>query len=374
MNFDFSSEQLQIKDGVSKLLARCCPPAAVRRVLDGHEPFARDTWTALAHSGYLGAGISAEHGGVGAGPLELCVIAEELGAALAPVPFLSSIGLCAELIRQAASEAQQRQWLPQLASGESIGCFALVEAPGRIAPDQIAAQVTNGRLTGSKLAVLDGDVADVALVAAQSAGAIRLFRVDLNASGVRREPLSTIDPSRGQVRLVFESVAAEPLPAGDWAAIESALDRAAVLLAFEQIGGAAKALDMARAYARERFAFGRPIGSFQALQHKLVDMYVALVLARSNSYYAAWAMAHDADALPGAAAAARISASQAYQLCARENIQVHGGSGFSWDLDCHLHYRRAHLLAVCLGGTTQWQDRLIDAMLAQRHHSARVLP
>ena len=145
MNFDFSSEQLQIKDGVSKLLARRCPPAAVRRVLDGQEPFARDTWSALADDGFLGAAISTEHGGIGAGPLELCVIAEELGAALAPVPFLSSIGLCAELLGRAASADQQSQWLPRLASGERIGCLALVESPGRIAPDQIASQVTNGR-------------------------------------------------------------------------------------------------------------------------------------------------------------------------------------------------------------------------------------
>ena len=145
-------------------------------------------------------------------------------------------------------------------------------------------------------------------------------------------------------------------------AYQTLLNRAAVLFAFEQIGGAEQALNMAVAYAKERFAFGRPIGSFQALKHMMADMYVALKLAESNAYYAAWALQNDAEDLPLAAATARVSATQAFQLCARDNIQVHGGMGFTWAFDCHLFYRRSNYLAVALGGSKAWDDHLVNAL------------
>ena len=147
-----------------------------------------------------------------------------------------------------------------------------------------------------------------------------------------------------------------------WRQLQSVYDRAAVLMAFEQIGGASKALDMAVNYAKERYAFGRPIGSFQALKHMMADMYVALKLAESNAYYAAWALENQSADLPLAAATARVSATQAFQLCARDNIQVHGGMGFTWEFDCHLYYRRSNYLTLALGGLTVWEDKLIDAL------------
>ena len=166
----------------------------------------------------------------------------------------------------------------------------------------------------------------------------------------------------------FARAAAEPLgrPGTAWALIERVLDRAAVLVAFEQVGGASKALQMGLDYAQQRTAFGRPIGSFQAIKHMLVDMYVSVTLARSNAYYGAWALSTNAPELPEAAAAARISATEAYQHCARNSIQVHGGMGFTWDVDCHLHYRRANLLALSLGGLSQWQRKLIERLCARR--------
>ena len=164
----------------------------------------------------------------------------------------------------------------------------------------------------------------------------------------------------------FRGAPAELLTRDGWPALTAAWDRAAVLTAFEQVGGAERAMEMARDYALERYAFGRPIGSFQAIKHKLADMYVAVTLARSNCYYGAWALAGNAVELPEAAAAARVSATQASQLCVKENIQVHGGMGFTWEFDCHLYYRRAHLLALTLGGLTHWQDRLIDQLRARR--------
>ncbi|HJT05829.1 MAG TPA: acyl-CoA dehydrogenase family protein, partial [Stellaceae bacterium] len=167
--------------------------------------------------------------------------------------------------------------------------------------------------------------------------------------------------SRAHARLVFDGAAAEPLGAlGEGVPLlRRILDRAAVLFAFEQVGGAQAALDMAKAYALERYAFGRPIGSFQAIKHKLADVYVATELARSNAYYGAWALSQDAAELPVAAAAARVAASEAFSLASRENIQTHGGMGFTWAFDCHLYYRRAKLLSLTLGSPREWKDRLI---------------
>ena len=168
-------------------------------------------------------------------------------------------------------------------------------------------------------------------------------------------------------QLKFTDTPAEPLghAGGGAALMERLLDRAAVLVAFEQVGGAQAALDMAREYAVGRFAFGRPIASFQAIKHKLADMYVAVELARSNAFYAAWALSTDAPELPVAAAAARVSASEAYFHAAKENIQTHGGMGFTWEFDCHLHYRRAKLLALMRGSVPRWKDLLISRIEAR---------
>ncbi len=176
--------------------------------------------------------------------------------------------------------------------------------------------------------------------------------------------MRTLDPTRDHARLRFDGAPAEPLGvAGEgWRTIEAVQDRAAVLTAFEQVGGADRALEMARDYALERFAFGRQIGSFQAIKHMLADMYVSATLARSNAYWAAWALSTDAGELPEAAATARVSATQAFQHCAKNNIQVHGGMGFTWQFDCHLYYRRSNLLALSLGSLSTWEDKLVDRL------------
>jgi alkylation response protein AidB-like acyl-CoA dehydrogenase len=175
-----------------------------------------------------------------------------------------------------------------------------------------------------------------------------------------------VDPTRSHARLVFDGAAAEPLGASGsgWIFVERLLDRAAVLVAFEQLGGAQAALDMAREYAIGRFAFGRQIASFQAIKHKLAYMYVAVELARSNAYYGAWALTKDAPELPVAAAAARVAASEAYYQAAKENIQIHGGMGFTWEFDCHLHYRRAKLTGLMLGSARRWKDLLVARLEA----------
>jgi alkylation response protein AidB-like acyl-CoA dehydrogenase len=367
MNFEFSDEQKQMGTEARRYLAAKCPTAAVRAVLEGPEPYDKALWAGLAEMGFLGVAIPEAHGGLGLGYLELCVIAEEIGRALAPVPFNSSVFLATEALLVAGSEAQKAAWLPKLAAGEAIGTFAHAERPGAVTPKSIQAQVEGGRLTGAKTAVPDGEVADFAVVSARGGASVGLYLVDLSQPGVTRTSLATIDPSRGHARLDFAGVPAEPLgaPAEGWSILAHVFDRAAVLTAFEQIGGADRALEMARDYALDRMAFGRPIGSFQAIKHMLADMYVSATLARSNAYYGAWALSTGAAELPEAAASARVSATQAFQHCAKNNIQVHGGMGFTWAFDCHLFYRRSNLLSVSLGGQSQWEDKLIARLRAR---------
>jgi acyl-CoA dehydrogenase len=280
------------------------------------------------------------------------------------VPFSSSVYLATEAIMLLGSEQQKQTWLPKLAAGEIIGTFAMAERPGAADPSKLTASVAGGRLTGTKLAVPDGDIANIAVVVAP--GGSWLHLVDLTGAGVARETVVTFDPTRSHARIDFAGAPAEPLPGSSSAdTVRTLLDYAAVPMAFEQVGGAQAALDMANAYAKERFAFGRPIGSFQGIKHKLADMYIQVELARSNAYYGAWAVHTDAAELPIAASVARIAACEAGWFVTKENIQTHGGMGFTWQMDCHLHYRRAKLLSLALGGAREWKLRLVRELRAR---------
>ena len=369
MNFDFSDDQKLLRDQARKFLGAQATSARVRRILEGDEPYDVDLWRGMVELAWPATAVPEEFGGAGFGALELCVIAEELGRSLAPTPFSSSVYLATEAILAAGSADQKKRWLPKLAAGQAIGCLALAEGPRVVTATRIETTAHGDRLSGVKVPVADGDVADVAVVAARTSRdggerSVSLFLVDLSGPGVARVPVKTVDPTRSHARIELHQVPAEPLGAtGDgWRLLERLLDRAAVLFAFEQVGGAQAALDMGRDYALGRFAFGRPIGSFQAIKHKLADVYIATELARSNAYYGAWALSTDAPELPVAAAAARVSASEAFYLAAKENIQTHGGMGFTWEFDCHLYYRRAKLLALTLGSTHVWKDRLITRL------------
>jgi alkylation response protein AidB-like acyl-CoA dehydrogenase len=369
MNFDFSDDQKQLRDQARKFLAEKCSPKAVRVVLDGKAPYDKELWKGLAEMGFLGVAIPEEFGGAGAGHLELCVIAEDKGRANAPVPFSSTVYLAAEALLIAGSDAQKKKWLPKIASGEAIGTLALFEGTGNPSPKAIKLAASGGALNGVKKPVPDGAIADFAVVAARTGSSgresdISLFLVDMKDGGVEVKELTNLDPTRGQAEVTFKSCKADPLGAAGegWSILTQVLDRAAVLTAFEQVGGADRALEMGRDYALDRIAFGRPIGSFQAVKHMLADMYVSATLARSNCYYGAWALSTNAGELPEAAASARISATQAFQHCAKNNIQVHGGMGFTWEFDCHMYYRRANAVALGLGSLSYWEDALIDRM------------
>ena len=296
--------------------------------------------------------------------LELCVLAEEIGRALAPVPFSSTVYMLAEALKLGGSEAQKQALLPEIAAGKVIGAYASSEGPG--APDLSALKTTfdGNKLNGTKIPVLDGDIATHALVTAAENGGVSLVLVDLNQAGVKRTVVKTLDPTRSHAELEFTDVAGERIGEAGQAGplIDKLMDRAAVLVAFEQTGGADRAVEMATDYAKSRYAFGRPIGGYQAIKHKLADGWVKNQVARSNAYYGAWALSTDADELPEAAAAARVAASEAFWFASKENIQTHGGMGFTWEVDCHLFYRRAKLLAVQVGSPKIWKEKLISAL------------
>jgi acyl-CoA dehydrogenase len=358
MNFDFSFEQKQFKDQIHRVFEKAESLSQARAILEGKaQNYSASIWQELVGLGVSAIAIPEEHSGLGLSALELCVAAEEIGRALAPVPFLSSICICAEAIRLFGSEEQQGKWLPGLASGEIIGTWGLADK---------AAAVTRfaaGKLSGTKLPVLDGMVAQVMIVVIKNDdGTLRLGLSDLTQPEVDRQPVKTVDPTRPAAQIKFSGAAAELLPGDNGTGWKKLSERAAVFLAFEQLGAAESALQMACGYSRERKAFGRQIGSFQAVKHKLADMYTKIQLARCHCYYGAWAISTDAEEAPLAAAGARCSATDALDYAAQENIHVHGGMGVTWEADCQLFYRRARLNALLLGARYEWQDKLITAL------------
>ena len=362
MNFDFSPELGEIRGQANSLL-RTHAAGSARRALESKSGFDPELWQRVASLGWLGAAIPEEYGGIGLGEEGLCVIAEEVGRSLAAIPFSSSAYLAAQAILLFGDAAQKARLLPQLADGSLIGCFAFAEGPGSPSADSMRTVFRDGAVHGVKRPVIDGNVAHIAIVAAREGDGATLAVVDLSAAGISRTRLDTIDPSRDAAEIRFDASPAERLPgATGWSAVERLLDRAAVLFAFEQLGGAQACLEMARDYALQRRAFGRQIGSFQAIKHKLADVYIAIELARSNAYYGAYALQTNAPDLTEAASAARVACTQAFALASQENIQTHGGMGFTWESDCHLFYRRAKHLALAIGAQPFWKDRLIGAL------------
>jgi acyl-CoA dehydrogenase len=366
MNLEFSEDQKFVQKTARDFLAERSGLDACRRVLESPEvELDAELWKGVAEMGWLGAAVPEALGGAGLGYLELVLIAEEIGRALAPIPFGPSVYLATEALLHFGSDAQKTRHLPRLASGDAVGTFALAEGTGDLASSGLKTRFENGRLQGEKLPVLDGGSADLGIVVARAASGPVLTIVDLSGPGVTRAPLQSFDPSRPQSRLAFDGAAAEQLgPPDATDAIRTLLDRAAVMAGFEQLGGATRALEAARDYALGRYAFGRPIASFQALKHRFADLYAAIELARSNGYYAAWALSSGSDELELAACTFRAAASDAFELATREMIQIYGGVGFTWEYDCHLFYRRAKLLAAWLGSPSAWREMLIERLEA----------
>jgi acyl-CoA dehydrogenase len=363
MNFEFTQDQTMLRDVARDFLGKHVPLQLCRDALEDEGRHARQTiWPKIAELGWSGITIAEENGGIGLGYLELVVVAEQMGRALAPLPFSASAYLATEALLLAGSAAQKADYLPRLATGDITGCVALAEKGVWHASGLTLSTVfQDSKLSGIKPYIMGAIGADFAIVAARNGKAVGFALVDLNQPGVTRINVEAVDPSLGGAALHFDSASAQWMNA-DAATIETLLVRAAVPFAFEQLGGAERALEMTRDYVSERYAFGRPIGSFQAIKHRLADAYVDIELARANCLYAAWALSNNAPDLVEAASAARISAGKAFDLISREVIHMHGGVGFSWEYDCHLFYRRATALSASIGSIAEWQDRLMRAI------------
>jgi alkylation response protein AidB-like acyl-CoA dehydrogenase len=361
MNFAFSDEQEEFRATLRRFLEEKVPATELRRMCEAPEGFDRALWKQMAGElGLPGIHLSEAVGGQGFGFLELGIVLEEMGRALLPSPFLASAVLAAEAIRCVGSDAEQRALLPGIASGEEIATLAWVEPGAGWDPAAVALEARPDdacwRLDGAKQAVLSADAATRLVLAArlpgtQGAAGLTLLSVEAGAPGVRVVREEAIDLARRVGRVELDGVRARPLgPAGGAGpGLEKALRRAAIALSAEMVGGAARALDMAVAYTKQRVQFGRAVGSFQALKHMAADVLLELELARSASYWAWWVADQDGPELAEAAALAKSACAEAYLLAASTNLQLHGGIGFTWEADPQLHYRRARADAALLG-------------------------
>ncbi len=345
MDFAYTAAQTALAGELATLFGRFPAPPKLRAWADaGIAAFDGELWQTLADQRWLGLTLAPADGGRGLGADELTLAAHEAGRALAPVPLVATL-LAGEALKASALHAQ----LKALAGGDLRAALCL-PPPGQTTP---TVTVIDGRASGVLAPVVDGLLADAVLCADATAGA---WLVDLRGDVARRRQLETLDLAHTAAELALTDAPALALgDAGPWR------DRAAILTAFEQLGGAQRCLDLAVAYAKERYAFGQPIGAFQAVKHKLATLHVEIELARANAYYGAYALAQDTpQVLAEAAALARASATDAYLLAAQESLHVHGGVGFTWACEAHVHLRRARALEAALGSAALWRTRLLD--------------
>ncbi len=368
MNFGFSEEQEELRRMVRRFLEEKSPETEVRRLMATEEGYDPAVWAQMAGELALqGLGIPESYGGQGFGPVELYVVFEEMGAALYCGPYFSSVALAANALLQVGTEADKQAYLPGIASGETIATLALTDDAGQweLASTSSSARLVEGtwRVSGVRNYVTDGAVANLILVPAMSPGGLSLFAVAGDAEGLSKESLPTMDQTRKQARLVLEDVPGALIGAegAALAGLVTTTQIAAAALAAEQVGGAQRVLDNAVEYAKTRIQFGRAIGSFQAIKHKCADMLLDVESAKSAAYYAAWAAQELNEELPIAASLAKSFCSEAYFHCAAENIQIHGGIGFTWEHHAHLYFKRAKSSELFLGDPAYHRE-----LLAQR--------
>ncbi len=370
MQLDFTDEQEELRDGVRAVLARECPPERVRAAL-GDPGVAPALYAQMVELGWPALTVPDTEGGLGSGPVELALVAEELGAALAPGPFLATTSQFAPVVRELGDAEQRARFLGGVADGSVVGALALTEPGGIWDPAQLTTVATwaDGavRITGHTL-VLEASAADeLAVVARDDAGAIVAALVPTPA--VRVEPVVGLDLTRALARVHLDDVTvsadrvlAEPGPATE-RGLARALEEAVTMIAASIVGTAQAAFDMTLAYAKQREQFGVPIGSFQAVKHAFADMLVALERARASAYFAALTIAEDDARRSLAASAAKVAAGDLACLVARQGIQLHGGIGYTWEHPMHLFARRLQSDAVLLGTADEHRDRIASHLM-----------
>ena len=376
MDFAFTAEQRELREMARAFLAERSDSQQVRAAMESALGFDPQTWKRIgAELGWPAAAIPESYGGAGMGAVELCALMEPMGEALLCAPFFASACLAASALLACGSEAQKRAHLPGIASGECIAALGFSPDSGHWDADAVQLrfrQDGGDAILSGALRCVDGHCADLLLLAARADGSrgaegISLFAVPADAKGIARERLPTMDATRCLAALRLDEVrvpASARLGEAEfaWPGLERALQHAAVALAAEQVGGAARCLQLAVAHARQRVQFGKPIGAFQALKHKMADMMVQVETARSATYYAACVADDDAAALPAASAMAKAAASDAYTFCAGQALQIFGGVGFTWEYDLHLYFKRARSSAVLLGDSAWHRERLAQCI------------
>ncbi|MEU9346653.1 acyl-CoA dehydrogenase family protein [Streptomyces sp. NPDC048278] len=370
----FTEEHEELRATLRRFLADKAPSEAVRRSMESADGYDPALWRRMADElGLLGLALPEEYGGLGGGPVESGLVLEELGRALLPSPYFATVALAGQALAVSGDETAKARWLPAIADGSLTGTLALAEESGSCHVEDVRTEavpepgdVRRGwRVTGTKMFVVDGHGADLVLVVAREATGPRLFAVEGTAPGVNRTRLETLDPTRRLARIDLDGAPALPVgpPAGNAATayLRRVTDLALVALAAEQTGGARACLDAAVEYAKVRVQFGRPIGSFQAVKHKCADTLLKVEAARSAVYHAlsvAAANPQERQERAAAVAVAAVCCADAYTHAAKENIQIHGGIGYTWEHDAHLHLKRAKSSEQLLGSPAAHRRRL----------------
>jgi alkylation response protein AidB-like acyl-CoA dehydrogenase len=371
VNFAFSEEQELLRTTAREFLARESPMTSVRALMDDPRGFDPALYAQMAELGWLGLLLPEEYGGAGLSLVDEVVVAEELGRALTPSPFFATFqGSLAVLY--GGTETQKKELLPEAAAGRKILTLAITEESGSEDADELVTRAEKQGagfvLSGTKLFVPDGQNADVLVVAARNSGpgeaGISFFVVERGAPGLTVVPLLSLDQTRRIAEVRLENTPAQLLgtPGSGWATWRAVRNHALVHLAAEAVGGAQKVLEDSVKYAKERVQFGKPIGVNQAIKHKCADMLIQVESSKSITYYAAWAVAESIDEAELAASMAKAYTADAYRATSAENIQIHGGVGFTWEYDCHLYFKRAKALEVTYGDPSEHRERVAQLL------------
>jgi alkylation response protein AidB-like acyl-CoA dehydrogenase len=367
MNFAFSEEQDELRASVRRFLEEKSPITTVRRSMELPEEINESLWAQASDQlGLCALAVPESYGGLGYGTVELGIVLEEFGRALTCLPFFSSVVLGVSTLVHFGDEETKKALLPAAASGERRYAVGFFEAASgfETSHPQAVAVLRDGsyRITGEKAYVIDGATATDLLILANTEDGPRVFHVISETEGLTQTAVLSLDQTRHLATVNLRDVVATPLGTteGVQEKLSAVLDTANAMLSCEMVGGAQRCLDMAVDYAKVRIQFGRPIGSFQAIKHKCADMLVEVESAKSAAYYAAWAAANDRDELRIAAPLAKAFCGDAYFSAAAENIQIHGGIGFTWEHDAHLYFKRAKSSQLMFGDSAHYREVIAE--------------